>query len=290
MPEAEALRILMVGASGRVGRMVLYHWQRDPGPTRIIPQFRSALEGGLTWDPMTGAQLLLDAVRQGEIFHAMVMLAGVTPGLGRDLDLNTRLAQACLDAASRARVRRVLLASSSAVYGAGDGAAFDERAACHPINAYGASKLTMERDCARFRHDGMDLCYLRIGNVAGADALLQNIARADPKEAVEIDIFENGHGPIRSYIGVETMTKVLQTLCLHPHALPPVLNLAAPSPVSMDALADAARHPWTPRAPSENACQHITLNCSALASIHAFTPLDSDTEDMVRQWKATLPS
>ena len=291
MPEAERARILLVGASGRVGRMVLHHWQRDPGDTDITPQYRGkASLDGLSWEPMEGAAPLCKAVHQVGGFHAMVVLAGTTPGSGQDLNLNTRVAQACLEAAAQAGIGRVLLASSSAVYGAGQGMALDEQARCDPVNDYGAAKLTMERDCAHFRQVGMDLCVLRIGNVAGADALLLNIAKADPAQTVEIDIYEDGRGPVRSYIGTATMAKVLQALCLHPDTLPPVLNLASPVPVSMDQLAKASGHPWTARKPSASAHQNIILDCKALSALYDFPPSASDPSEMVRQWKATLSS
>lgn len=291
MPAAEERRILLVGASGRVGGMVLHHWQHLQGGTRIIPQFRNAEpEGGLVWDPLTGAEPLLTAVQQSGAFDAMVVLAGATPGSGVDLHLNTQIAEGCVSAAAKAGIRRVLLASSSAVYGAGDGRPFSEFSDCNPVNDYGLSKLQMERACGAWRKDGMDLCYLRIGNVAGADALLLNIAKASPAEAIEIDIFEDGRGPFRSYIGVKTMAKVLQTLCMRVDTLPPVLNVASPEPISMEQLADAAEHPWHPRQPSATAHQNIVLDCAALAALHRFTPADSDPAEMVSQWKATLLS
>lgn len=291
MRGADEMRVLLVGASGHVGRMVLHHWQNSLGATRITPQFRrTSHAGSLAWDPLKGALPLVDAVKVSGSFDAMIMLGGVTPGLGKKLDINITLAEACLSAASQAGIRRVLLASSSAVYGAGDGVAFTERDLCIPTNDYGAAKLEMEQVCAPWRESGIDLCFLRIGNVAGADALLLNIARAGPKEAIEIDIFSDGRGPIRSYIGAQTMCQVLQSLCRYPSALPQILNIAAPMPLAMDALADATGHPWRPRPPSEISHQNIVLDCNLLTSLHPFHTYDTRPSEMVRQWKETLDS
>ncbi|MCC5989668.1 MAG: NAD-dependent epimerase/dehydratase [Pararhodobacter sp.] len=280
------MRVLLVGASGRVGQMVWHHWQRFPDAVEIVPQCRrSGLPGSLIWDPLAGAQPLLDAVRGSGGVRAMVMLAGVTPGTGKPLAMNRMLAEACLSAASEAGIQRVLLASSSSVYGIGDGAPFSEQMPCNPVNDYGAAKLEMEHACLPWRERGIDLCCLRIGNVAGADSLLRNVAQSAPDMAVDIDIFANGRGPVRSYIGPRSMAAVLQSLCLHANALPGVLNLAAPVPVAMEELADAAGHPWTKRHPSEHAHQNITLDCAALSLLHEFGPSDSRPEEMVRQWK-----
>lgn len=291
MPAADTRPVLLVGASGRVGRMVLYHWQRLADPAAVVPQFRgSGTVGALVWDPLAGPQPLLDAVSASGGFQAMVILAGVTPGPGKDLGLNRTLAETCLAAASGADIPRVLLASSSAVYGAGTGAPMPETAPCNPANAYGAAKLEMEQACAPWRDDGMDLCLLRIGNVAGADALLLNVAKSAADQAIEIDVFDDGRGPVRSYIGVQTLASVLQSLCQQPAFLPDILNIGTPDPVSMDALADAAHHPWNKRTPAGPTPQTITLDCSLLSSLYDFTPLDSRPGDMVRQWKETLPS
>ena len=289
--EKDRMRVLLVGASGRVGQMVLHHWKSDPAAISIMPQFRKFRTfGSLLWDPLEGARPLVDEVKSSGNFEAMVMLAGVVPGNGRKLDTNLELAKACLNAASRAGIKRVLLASSSAVYGVGDGTPLTEYSPCNPVNEYGTAKLAMEEACAAWIGTGMDLCVLRIGNVAGADALLVNVAKSAPQKPIEIDIFSDGHGPKRSYIGPQTMAKVLQSLCRHSSALPPVLNVAVPIPLSMDALADAADHPWLRRAPSEKSYQNIILDCSALASLHAFESQDTRPEEMVRQWKDAISS
>ncbi len=279
------LPVLLVGASGRVGQMVTYHWRQKCSDLSLLPQFRRQVEAqrSLIWDPLAGSDALLQAAYRTGGFCAMVVLNGVTPGQGRDLNLNETLALACLDAAARTEIPRVLLASSSAVYGVG--AALPETAVCAPVNDYGAAKLRMERASAPWREKEIDLCILRIGNVAGADALLLNVASAGPDKIIEIDVFQDGRGPVRSYIGTETLTEVIQSLCVHPSALPNILNIGTPLPVSMDALADAAGQPWRARTAASSAMQTITLDCSLLASFHSFTVRDSDPINMIQQWK-----
>ena len=287
MTESNFDRVLLVGASGRIGLMLLHHWPRVNSQLKIVPQSREQkITGGLSWIPTNGPEPLMEYIRSNGRFHAMVILAGVTPGQGQPFELNTILAENCLEAASRADISRVLLASSSAVYGIGDGRPFTEKSTCYPINEYGQSKLRMEDACRHFRDKGIDLCYLRIGNVAGADALLMNIARAMQNEPIEIDIFENGLGPVRSYIGPSTLARVLQTLCLHPKKIPEVLNIATPTPISMTALAIATKHPWRPRPAVADSPQYITLNCDSLEEIFKFLPADSSPSEMIDQWSA----
>ena len=277
--------VLLTGASGRVGRMVLRHWPAAAVP--VVPQYRrTPPTGALLWDPMEGARALVEyQARRGQKFGTLVMLAGVVPGEGRDLSQNRILAEATLAAAHLAGIPRVLLASSSAVYGPGEH--ITEDTACAPDNAYGAAKLEMEAVGHAWRDRGLEVCALRIGNVAGADALLLNVARGAGE--ITLDVFADGAGPLRSYIGARTMAQVLATLCLHEGALPLALNIAAPGPVTMAALAQAARASIRPRTAPPTAHQRITLDCTRLAALHAFAPEDSTPSEMVRQWRAVTP-
>jgi nucleoside-diphosphate-sugar epimerase len=264
--------------------MVLRHW-RDAAPSRveIIAQYRHGTRAdGLRWDPLDGADALLAFLgRTGVRVSAVVALAGVTPGGARDLSRNRAIAEATLAAAAAAGIGRVLIASSSAVYGVGE--ALDEESPCAPANAYGAAKLEMEAACMPWRDRGVDVCVLRIGNVAGADALLVNVARGDAP--ITLDIFADGAGPLRSYIGPQSMAEVLETLTRHHGPLPAILNLAAPHPITMAALAQAAGATIRPRPAPATAHQRITLDCSRLAALHRFRAADSDPAEMVRQWQ-----
>ncbi|MGX0901487.1 UDP-glucose 4-epimerase [Roseovarius sp. MBR-79] len=274
--------VLLTGASGRVGRMVLWHWPVSAVP--VVPQYRRMVPAGaLLWDPMEGSRALIDhQARSGQTFRALVALAGVVPGAGHDLAHNRILAEATLAAAESAGITRVLLASSSAVYGSGEH--ITEDTACAPANAYGAAKLEMEAVGRAWRDRGLEVCALRIGNVAGADALLLNVARGTGE--ITLDVFADGAGPLRSYIGPRTLAQVLVTLCLRDGALPSALNIAAPAPVTMAALAQAAGASSRPRPASPTAHQRITLDCTRLAALHAFAPEDSTPGEMVRQWRA----
>lgn len=283
----EPARLLLVGASGRVGRMVLRHWQLSaPAGATVTAQHRDPnRDDGLFWP-------LLDPAAAGPqpgAYDAMICLAGVTPGPGADLSLNTALAEAALQGAERAGIPRVLVASSSAVYGAGNGTPFSETSSTDPANAYGAAKLDMEHACADWRDKGVEVCCLRIGNVAGADALLLNVMRSAPDQPLVIDQFADGRGPVRSYIGARSMADVLLTMAMTPNALPEVLNIATPGRVWMEDLAKAAEHPFKFRDAPPTAHQTITLDCSRLAALHDFAPDAADPATMVAQWKDTLP-
>lgn len=271
-------RWLFTGSSGRVGRMLLRHWTHSPPPAELLVQRRRP-GPGLLWDPLAGP---LPAT-VGPL-SCLIAFAGITPAGGTALAGNAALAEASLAAAHAAGIARVLLTSSSAVYGAPPhDAPLREDDPARPVNDYGRSKLDMEAVCDRWRQRGLEICCLRIGNVAGADALLLN-GLASGGQPLLIDRFPDGAGPLRSYIGPATLARVTAALAAHPGPLPACLNIGAPRPVAMADLAVAGGfgHFWQVAPPA--ALQRITLDVGRLAGLYSFDPTDSDPQTMVGQW------
>lgn len=276
--------LIVTGASGRVGRLLAADWARRGA--RVALQRRDAGAGAglpvLRWAPLEGPRALLDWVERHGAPGAMLVLAGATPGTGHDLALNGALAEACLAAARAAGIGRVLLASSAAVYGGGQSEPWREGDAARPTSAYGMAKMAMERAADPWRARGLAVTSLRIGNVAGADALLLNAG----KGALSIDRFADGTGPVRSYVGPQSMARVVLALAEPSLALPPVLNLAAPHPVAMADLATAAGLDWRWRPAPDDAVPRYTLDCSALAALVPFDDTESAATEIAAQWVA----
>lgn len=260
--------------------MLSRHWMESP-PDRaeLLCQSRGD-QAKLRWDPLHSS-----FPRDHGTFSCFIVLAGVVPRAGSDLHLNRELAEAVLRAAHETGVKRVLLASSSAVYGAPrNNHAFHEDDPLVPRNAYGEAKRDMEAACTQWRQSGLEICCLRIGNVCGADMLFTNSQRAVTGEVLQLDQFDDGGGPERSYIGPGTFARVIESLARHPGPLPDVLNVAAPDPVAMADLACQAVFPWTWKPAPVGACQRITLDCTRLVGLHPFSASDSDPAEMIRQW------
>jgi len=276
---------LMLGASGRVGRLVRAAWMADPEASmQLIPQMRcdrrARAEQALCWAPLDGPEPFERYVRADGTPGAMLMLAGVIPATGADFSINVGLAVACLEAAKAAGCARVIIASSAAVYDPLAPMPAAEGGPASPASPYGVSKLAMEQACAPYRALGMDVCSLRIGNVLGADALMRNARKGS---ALTIDRFADGTGPVRSYIGPETLARVLSALAASQTRLPEVLNVAAPGGCAMADIADAAGLRWTWRDAPRDAVQTVTLDTAQLEAIHEFTAEEVTARGMVAQ-------
>jgi UDP-glucose 4-epimerase len=265
-------KVLVVGASGRVGKMLAQAWTQD-GFRPVLQHRGPALPFNLPQLCWVPGQAALP-----QHFSTMIVLAGVVPGKG-DLADNARIAETCLMAAQTADIGQVLIASSSAVYGSNGGEPFKECEPLLPVNDYGRAKRAMEQACAPFRESGMQVCALRIGNVVGADALMLNVAAG---HLVHVDQFADGAGPKRSYIGPQTMARVLARVV--GRDLPNEINLAAPHPVAMADLAEASGADWSWQPAPPTAHQNITLDCSRLSTLFAFSPPESTAQAMVAQY------
>ena len=272
-------RFVFLGASGRIGRLLRAAWPDVITPELCIDwQYRApqpTIPNALFWPDLAKLEPFLDHAKSvGGLDGLFVFLGAARTGNkenANQIAVHVALVDQALQAAATAKIPRVLIASSSSVYGVEDGGAFDESCALNPANAYGKAKQEMEALClARAAQFGIEVCLLRIGNVAGADALLGPAGGWHLGDAPRrLDIYPDGDAPQRSYIGPQSLADVLGSLALQSQPLPQVVNVAAPVSVSMKALLDAAQIDWNPR------------------FVHA-SPLHGAAEVLVAQWRRAL--
>ncbi|WP_299704843.1 NAD(P)-dependent oxidoreductase [uncultured Tateyamaria sp.] len=251
------MRIVMLGAGGKLGQLLEPRW-----PGEAVWTTRSDVDIA---DPNTLTRTLNAA-------DAVFCLAGVTHGSTASMELNATLARQTLDAAQGAHV---FLFSSAAVYGALQGP-LTEDGPTSPQSPYGKSKLEMERLAARHPNPSTSL---RLGNVAGADAILGGW-----KPGFQLDQFSDNTTPARSYIGPGKLARVLNALA-RANTLPKIMNIAAPKTVSMGALLDAASLKWTPQPATDRTIANVHLDTSTLERFTSFTDSDSTAAGIVADWK-----
>lgn len=214
---------------------------------------------------------------------AVLALWGETSVAADDADANAQLAQISRQVAQACGAGRVFHMSSAAVYGPGQALREDDPA--QPANPYGHSKLAMEKRVAGWQTTDADLrhCLLRVANVVGADSLAP--ALRDMAGPATLDRFADGAGPRRSYLAASDLLRLLAALMDLPDArLPGVLNVAAPRPVEMEALLQAAgkRVIWRPAPPT--ALQDVTLDAGALQKLVPGLAFLNNANDLIRDW------
>lgn len=131
---------------------------------------------------------------------------------------------------------------------------------------------------------GVSVTSLRIGNIAGIDAILGGW-----RPGFQLDQFRDGRTPRRSYIGLVTLARVLGDLVapgIVPDTLPEILNVAAPGTVEMGALLDAAGLAWTPRAAPEGAIARVCLSTRVLERFTPLSDTDGTASAMVAEWRS----
>jgi UDP-glucose 4-epimerase len=249
---------------------------------RPIYQYRrDGIGDGFVWEPLQTELPVLKLVEKTGHIDVMIILAGVVPANGVDFELNSRLTESCLTTAYKIGTQRVIVASSSAVYGNWSKEPYSETDYLKPITRYGESKMKMEQVCRDWQEKGINVCCMRIGNFAGADALLSHLAGDNTSDQFEIDQFENGKGPLRSYIGPKRFSLLLSKLCTRESTLPFAVNVASYPPQHMEDLATSAKMNWKWRQALVGAHQNITLDCDLINIISDIKTKDVSAEDII---------
>ncbi len=271
---AQKPRILITGANGRLGRLLHRAWHQWIGAP-VQPVFAAR---------RPPADLLLDMnapLHDLPVCDTVVALWGQTRSDATALEQNVSLAGATRAVARACGARRVLHLSSAAVYG--PGVDLSEDTAPTPHTPYGQSKLAMEARVADFASDTARHVCLRLANVVGADSLAPALTAQDP---VRLDRFEDGTGPLRSYISPGDLARILSALALLPVAgLPGILNIAAPDPVAMADLARAAGRDICWQTAPGGASQKVTLKTRRLTGLLPQVGLHRRAEDMIADWQ-----
>ena len=286
--------VLILGASGRIGQVLrhqvgagaamstelLWRWQARRAPQSVAGKELVDTHSWRLLDPLTAPDALAKAAVGT---RAILCLAGPVPGgrAGADADpellrQHSALALATLDTAARVgeqsgKPPHVFLASSAAVYGAATGLLREDQPLT-PLSPYGVAKADMEAVAMeRAAELGISMTLLRIGNVAGLDAILGGW-----RPGFCLDWLPTGLSPRRSYIGVVRLAAVLVLLLWWPERagssdewspLPQILNIAQPGLVEMAALLSAADLPYERRPARVGAIGEVALDVSRLSNL-----------------------
>ena len=220
------MKILITGGSGFIGSHIVEHYQDLAEEIRVLDNLRTGYRRnleGLTHTFIEGSvtdrQLVKEAVRGVDyIFHlaAMVSVPESMSKPGECVDINVHGLLNVLEEAAAAGVRKLVFASSAAVYGDNPAVPKVETMLPEPKSPYAITKLDGEYYLGMFQREGrLETAALRFFNVFGP--------RQDPKGAyaaavpifiekavnhVDITVFGDG-GQTRDFIYVKDIVGAL---------------------------------------------------------------------------------
>lgn len=194
------MRFLITGGAGFIGSHIVEHLLRSNHQARVLDNFTTGKRDNLAFatgnpnleiidgdirdaDAMASAMAGVDGV-----FHeaALVSVPKSVEQPALSFDINVKGTFTVFDAARQAGVRRVVYASSAAVYGDNEHLPLSETAVPIPLSPYGLDKLYTEHLGALYQSlYGQEMLALRYFNVFGP--------RQDPGSAYSgvISIFVN---------------------------------------------------------------------------------------------------
>ena len=209
-------RVLLTGASGRLGRYVLaalrkrqhqvQTFDKAPGPADTSHTQADILDWDSIRSAMTGMEMVV---------HLAALDASVAASERMFFEVNVQGTWNVLEAAEQAGVQRVVLCSSVAVLGLADDRPpdylpIDENHICRPGHAYGLSKQVAEITAECFARRGrLQVVCLRPAFIAFDDLLGGVVQALGEFDGVQWPVGETGDGtssdepltPTRSYVG-----------------------------------------------------------------------------------------
>ncbi len=251
--------VIVTGAAGRIGRALRVQWGERVAGHPVLWSARKSGQGiDIAWDI---GKSPIPSLPKGSIF---LHLAGETRGDAVALAENRHSAAALSAAALASEARHVFFMSTAAVYRP-QTTLIDESQTPDPVSDYGCAKLDAEL-AMRQPGLGFGLTILRLGNLAGADALLSG-ARQGP---VVLDpILGQRGGPERSYIGPIALGAALSALiafAAQGEPLPDILNLAQEPALPMADLLTAFGAQWRFGPSRQAAIPRVALSVALLKS------------------------
>jgi nucleoside-diphosphate-sugar epimerase len=293
------MRFLVTGGAGFIGSHIVERLLGDGHAVRILDDFSTGRRENLTFArPGMPVELVEGDIRDAKtvagavtgvdgVFHEAAMVSVPRSVLQPELscDINALGTARVLDAARVAGVRRVVYASSAAVYGETTAQPLSEREPPRPVSPYGLDKLYTEQLGALYHAlHGLETVPLRYFNVFGprqdpsstySGVISIFAARFLAGEAVTI--FGDGE-QTRDFVYVADVVEANVRAMLGPYAGPRPFNVGGGGVTTLQTLAAmiadiAGVRPRITYAPSRAGdIRHSQADISAIKASLGFIP------------------
>jgi UDP-glucose 4-epimerase len=189
-------KYLVTGGAGFIGSHIVGALLEQGADVRVLDDFSSGKRenlGGMKGNleiiegDLRDASRVTESLRGVEVVFHEAAFVSVPESLERPqdcFDINITGTSLLLNAARKAGVRRVVIASSAAVYGDSEDWPLSEQSPLHPLSPYAVSKRVGEMFTEVFTHSlGLEVAALRYFNVYGPRQ------RPDTQYAAAVPIF-----------------------------------------------------------------------------------------------------
>ena len=251
------MKVLVTGGAGFIGSNLVRHLVERGDDVRVLDNFSTGSRRNLEQlgveiveGELRSYERVQNAVRGTEIVFHLGALGSVPRSVQDPLTSNAVNVEGTLNAMLAARdegVRRVVFSSSSSVYGSKRELPVNESLAADPISPYGVAKLAAERYCVSFSrvYESLETVVLRYFNVFGprqsplsqyaamVPLFITAIAAGEP-----VTIFGDGEQS-RDFTYVANVIDATVRAAGADGANGRIFNIAAGSPASVNAVADA---------------------------------------------------
>ncbi len=242
-------RYLVTGGAGFIGSHIVRALLEQGAAVRVLDNFSSGkrenLEGlgshknGSCFEIVEGdvrnVSIVADAVRDVEVIFHEAAFVSVPESMEKPqdcFDVNITGTSTLFEAARKAGVRRVVIASSAAVYGDSDALPLKEDTPLRPLSPYAVSKRVDEMYAGLYTQSfGLEVVALRYFNVYGPRQRPDSMyAAAVPifirrlRDSKPITIFGDG-GQTRDLIFVGDVTRANLIASDHPSAAGKIFNI-----------------------------------------------------------------
>ena len=293
------MRFLVTGGAGFIGSHLVERLLSDGHAVRVLDDFSTGRRDNLAFvRPGMNVEIIEGDIRDGKavagavtavdgVFHeaAMVSVPRSVEQPELSCDINAHGTARVLDAARAAGVRRVVYASSAAVYGETGAEPLSEREPPRPVSPYGLDKLYTEQLGVLYQAlHGLETVPLRYFNVFGP--------RQDPSSTYSgvisifasrflagdgVTIFGDGE-QTRDFVYVADVVEANVRAMVGPYAGPRPLNVGGGGATTLKALARTiadivgveARVTYAPARSGD--IRHSRADISAIAEALGFSP------------------
>ncbi|SDJ69953.1 UDP-glucose 4-epimerase [Halovenus aranensis] len=299
------MNVLVTGGAGFIGGHISEHLAGSGHDVTVIDNFEpyydlgikehnveaareaAADAGGsyeLVRESITDATLVDDLVANSDVIYHQAAQAGVRKSVDEPAKVNSYNVDGTvnvLDAARKHDVDRVVVASSSSVYGKPDYLPYDEAHPTTPVSPYGVSKLATEQYARVYSEIyGLPTVSLRYFTVYGP--------RMRPNMAMTNFVSRCLHGepPViygtgeqtRDFTYVEDVRRVNEQLLTDDSADGEILNIGSTDNIDIQTLAEVVRDEIDPSLeivyddPREGDAEHTHADVSKAAALLGYEP------------------